>query len=294
MTKNGKISIIALAAGVFACTAARAVGIMQFTDMKTGFLAHGAEMGFCLAFYVIIVAAAVITALFAPKTTDNTQTKTGTLSANKTLVIGWISVFMAALAAWDGIKNMNMQNPFWFIIVGDFAAAAYIEAVGIITLLKKKITAGIGFMYSIFGIYFVLRGISTLAQTMAVLSVQEYLTEALCATFGGVFFALFGKVISGNSEKHTLFFMRLWGAGAAVVTLSSAFGEIIAKLFGSSEISERITFDIAAAQNYMQNNVMSENGSYMMSVMPPVNIAMGIFAAVAVIMTLNINTKQDS
>ena len=282
MTKNGKISIIALAVGFIACLAARTVGILSFTDMKTGFLVHGSEVAYCLIFYGVLAVCAVLTAVFAPKIAPGEEK----LSAKGTTIIGAIMLVVSALAILDGFMNMNTPSPFMLIVIADFAGAAYIAAVGIITLLKKKITAGIGFMYSIVGVYFIIRGISAIAQRMVINGIQEYLLEALSVTMGGIFFALFGKVLSGNSEKRSLFFMRLWGSASAILTLSSAFGAIFAKFFGSAEISGRITADFAEAQRFTQENYMSESGCYMMSIMPYVNIAMGIFAAVGVILSL--------
>lgn len=281
MTKNGRISIIALAAGFVLCLTARIIGIVFFTDIKTGFLVHGSEVAYCLIFYGICAATALLTAAFASNIKADEK-----LSGKGTLLLGWITVLMAALAAWDGFLNMNAEKPFTPVIIGDFAAAVYIEAVGIFTLVRKRISAGVGFMYSIIGAYFVFRGIASIAQRMAIITVQEYLLEALSVTMGGVFFALFGKIYSGNGEKRSMFFMRLWGAGTAVLTLSSSFGTIFAKLFAPAEISGRITADFTAAQRFFQDNVMSADGNYMMSFVPYVNMAMGIFAAAAVILSL--------
>ena len=288
MTKNGRVSIIALAAGFVACLAARTVGILKFTDMKTGFLVHGSEIAYCLIYFGILAVCAVLTALFAPKTEPGSEK----LSGKGTMTVGALMLILAAFAAFDGVMNMNTLKPFTLVIIADFAAAAYIAVVGIITLMKKKAGGGIGFMYSVVGIYFILRGIVAISQRMVILSIQEYLLEALCVTMGGIFFTLFGKVLSGNSEKRTLFFMRLWGAGTAILTLSSSFGAIFAKLFGSKEISGRITADFAEAQRFMQENAMSAGGNYMMSFMPYVNTVMGIFAAAAVIMLLGKNKTE--
>ncbi|MCH5207449.1 MAG: hypothetical protein J1F04_01085 [Oscillospiraceae bacterium] len=287
MTKNGTASIIALAAGIVLCTAARVVGILFFTDMKTGFLFHESEFLYCVIFYVICAASAVLTAAFAPKY----PTEGSGLSKNKTLVVGWIMVFMAALAAWDGISNLSSVNYSLLIIIGDFVAAVYIEIVGIVTLVKKKISAGLGFMYSVVGVYFILRAVEILSQRMVIISVQEYLLEVLGVSAGAVCFALFGKIYSDNGEKRSVFFLRFWGSGAAVITVSTFLGAVLAKLFGPDEISKRITADFIEAQRYYQENAMSADGSYMMSFVPYVNAVMGIFAAAAVIMSLSENTS---
>lgn len=280
MTKNGRISVIALAAGFAACLAARTVGILFFTDMKTGFLFHESAAAYCIVFYGICVAAAVLTAVFAKDIQKSEITGAGAL------VLGWITVLMAGFAAWDGILGLNSDNPFWLKIISDFVGAAVIEVLGIAALVKKRIGGGIGFVYTIAGAYFILRGISCLAQRMVVLSVQEYLLETLSVTAGGVFFALFGKIYSGNGEKRSMFFMRMWGTGTAVLTLSSSFGTIFAKLFGKKEISERITADFSQAQLYFQSNALSADGNYLMTFTPYVDMLMGIFAAAAVVLSL--------
>ncbi|MCH5204000.1 MAG: hypothetical protein J1F03_04580 [Oscillospiraceae bacterium] len=285
MTKNGRASMIAIIAGFVLCLAARTAGILFFTDMKTGFLFHGNELMYCLIFYGICAAAAVLTAVLAPKLPVESVRH----SKTQTLIIGWLMVIIAALAAWDGFLNISAENASLIIIIGDFAAALYIEIVGIMTLIKKEISAGLGFMYSVVGIYFILRGVCVILQNMIILSVQEYLLEVLGVTAGGVFFAIFGKIYSGNCEKRSMFFMRFWGAGAAVLTLSSSFGTIFAKLFGSEEIAGRITADFTEAQRYFQENAMSADGAYMMSFVPYVNMIMGIFAAAAVIMSFSEN-----
>ena len=285
MTKKSTVSIIALAAGIVFCTAARAVGILFFTDMKTGFLFHESELLYCLIFYVICIASAVLTAVFAPKA----ESEGAVVSKNKTLLLGWIMVFMAAFAAWDGVSNLSSVNDSLLILIGDFTAAVYIEIVGIVTLVKKRISAGLGFMYSVVGVYFILRAVDIILQRMVIISVQEYLLEVLGVSAGGVFLALFGKIYSNNAEKLSMFFLRFWGAGTAVITISSFLGTVFAKLFGSEEISKRITADFIEAQYYYQENVMSADGSYMMSFVPYVNVILGIFAAAAVIVSLSEN-----
>lgn len=284
MTKNGIASTVTLIAGVVFCTAARVMGILFFTDMKTGFLFHENELMYCVIFYAILAVSALLSAFLAPKTP---QPESMELSKGKTLFLGWIMVLLAAFAAWDGIENMNAVKPLLMIIIGDFAAAVYIEILGITTLVKKKIGAGVGFMYSVVGIYFILRAIAVLSVNMVVLEIQEHLLNALGVTAGGVFFTLFGTVYSGNAQKRTIFFMRLWGAAAAVLTLSSSIGTFAAKFLGSEDISGRITADFSSVQQFYQDNVMSANGSYLMTFVPYVNTLMGIFALVAVIMSFS-------
>lgn len=281
MTKNRRISVAALAVGFAACLALRIVGILSFTDIKTGFLLHENAVMYCIIFYGICAVSAVLTAVFAKNSSEKTE-----LTGAGAIVLGCITVLMAGFAAWDGILGLNSENPFLLRVISDFVGAAVIEILGIAVLIKKKIGGGIGFVYTVVGAYFILRGISCLAQKTLVLSVQEYLLEALGTTSGGVFLALFGKIYSGNSEKRSMFFMHLWGTATAVLTLSSSFGTIFAKIFGNNEISERITADFTLAERYFQSNALSADGNYLMTFTPYVDMLMGIFTAAAVVLSL--------
>ncbi len=281
MTKNGRIALTALIAGIVLCLAVRTVGILSFTDMKTGFLLSESAPAYCIVFYGVCAAASVVSALFAPKLLPDDIS----FSKGKIHLMGWIMVFIAAFAAWDGFQSLHTEAPSILRVCSDFAAAVFIEIVALITIVKKKFTPALGLMYAIVGAYFVLCGMAYVSQRMVILSVQEYLIEVLCATIGGVFFALFGKICSGNAEKHTVFFMRLWGSGAAIMTISSSLSVIIAKIFGGEEISSRITADIPEAVRFFQENALSPDGNYMMTFVPPVLTIMGVFAAFASALT---------
>lgn len=281
MTKNGRISAFALIAGIVLCVAARTIGILSFTDMKTGFLFHESTVLYCMIFFGLCACASVITAVSAPKTNG--------ISEKGTLILGSITVFIAAFAVYDGINGLNSIKPFMVRIIVDFVIAAFILVVGVLTLRKRKITPLIGFLYSVIGAYYIFLAVAGISQRMSVLTYHEYLLDVLTTTSGGIFLALFGKFYSGNSEKHTLFFMRFWGTAAAVFSLSSSLGTILAKIFGSEEISERITADPVVAEKFFQDNALSANGNYMMSYAPWVNLMVGIFAAAAVFMSFSKN-----
>ncbi len=285
MTKNGRISAIALIAGIVLCIAARTVGILSFTDMKTGFLFHESTVLYCVIFFGLCVCASVITAVTAPKAANKEISEKGMV------MLGCITVLIAAFAVYDGINGLNSIKPFTAGIVVDFVMAAYIFVVGVMTVRNKEMTPLLGFLYSVIGAYYIFLSVAGISQRMGVLTYQEYLLDALTTTSGGVFLALFGKFYSGNGEKRTLFFMRLWAAITAVFSLSSSFGTILAKIFGSKEISERITASPNLAQLFFQENALSAEGNYMMSFAPWVNLLIGVFAVAAIF--ISYSEKKD-
>ena len=123
---------------------------------------------------------------------------------------------------------------------------------------------------------------------------------------GGVFFASWqmfadwairsiiftGRFLSGNETKHTRKAMCFWGVGTSALTLSSAFGTIIASIAAPEAVRSRIVMTSYDAESFRQASEGVD--AYKMVYTPWVNVFLGLLtAAVLVIMFMNKSPKSD-
>ena len=279
MSKNGKTALIAAGAGFVLCLAARLVTILFFTDMNTGFLTHGSEILCNLLNYGFLAAAAIAAGVLLRKEPKGVKP-----SENGCLAIGFFTLLAALCAGYEGITETSALSPSVFLIISDFVGAVYMAALAFVLLYKKEFTPALGFCYSIVGVYCIFRGISVFMNRMVIAAVPEYLAEVLEIVFLALFFAMFARLFSGNEEKLTKSMMFISGVGAAILTLSSSLGVIFSKLFAPAEISERISASANYAEVIYQNN--HGRDGYIMTFTPFVNMALGLLAVVAIVVTL--------
>lgn len=279
MSKNGKTALIAAGAGFVLCLAARLVTILFFTDMNTGFLTHGSEILCNLLNYGFLAAAAIAAGVLLRKEPKGVKP-----SENGCLAIGFLTLLAALCTGYEGITETSALSPSVFLIISDFVGAVYMAALAFVLLYKKEFTPALGFCYSIVGVYCIFRGISVFMNRMVIAAVPEYLAEVLEIVFLALFFAMFARLFSGNEEKLTKPMMFISGVGAAILTLSSSLGVIFSKLFAPAEIAERISASANYAEVIYQNN--HGRDGYIMTFTPFVNMALGLLAVVAIVVTL--------
>lgn len=287
MSKNNNLTIAIMEAGLILCLAARIFTIITATDMETGFLYHGSEILHNLLFYGICGAVMVGCAITA-RGSVGYEFRDG-----KAVVIGAAMLIMSACACYEGISEFSAYSPSVFLTAADLAGAALMLALALATLSAKKFGPALCFCYTLTGVYFVVRGIYTFINRMAITTVPEYFLDTLSVIFGAFFFAVLGKTLSGNTGKSERAAFCFWGAGTAVLSLSSSLGVIISKLAAPAEISSRITASSYEAEFFNQEIALGNNG-YMMSFMPIVNTALGVFAAAAVITALAPEKRKNS
>ena len=319
MRKNTKVALIITIIGIVLCAVVRFYMITVCTDMNTGFLYHDSNIVINIIFYVLYAAFVVGTVLAAVHTQKMFSNETGESentneraasdleaasamgaapaleaafaleaasaleenSAKKTIIIGFASLLLAICAFFDGITTQRLIIKSSFIIFADWAFALYIGILAFVTLYKKRFTPGLGFAYSFMGVFFLLRGIGDFMQRMVINAVPEYLIECMIEICGSIFFVMFAKFFSGNASKRTKSALFFWSSAAAILPLSSGAAVLGAKLFAPVEIRERITFSRLAAQSFYQNS--RGINPYMMCFPSLVNIALGIFALIVII-----------
>ena len=279
MSKKGKITLIAAGAGFALCLAARIAVITLFTDMKSGFLYNGNEVLCNILLYAGLLAAGI-----AAFVLTRNEPASANPSEKGCITIGFVTLLAAICAGYEGIAEMSALTPSVFLIIADFAGALYMAVLAFSILYKRSFSPGLGFCFSIIGVYCVIRGIYSFMSRMAITTVPEYLAEVLGLVLCACFFAMFAKLFSGNGEKRTMPALCLFGIGAGILTISGALGIIAAKLFAPAEIAERITASAKTAELFYQNN--QGRFGYMMTFTPYVNIALGLLAAVGVVVAL--------
>lgn len=275
MKKNAKITVAVLAAGIILSLAVRIYVIVAHTDMTTGFLYHGEELLCNALYYGLIVAAAVVsvfTARVDEKNGIGEQTASDIGGAG-VVIIGFFTMFAGLFAAYEGLTEMKAITPTKFLIVVDLLFSGVIVAISFVTVFRKKFTPGLGYSYTLIGAYCICRGIYCFMSKMAIVTVPEYLIECLSLVGMSVYFAMLGRFLSGNETDHTRKFLCFWGIGTASITLSSAFGTLIARFIAPEEIRARIVFTSYEAESFRQASAGAN--AYKLTATPWVNVCLG-------------------
>lgn len=290
MIKKQLIPSAALCVGTLLCTAARVLTIAQ-TDMKLGSIKHGAGV-LCNALYFgALIAAAAIAAVFAASGKNKSEKPASpSFSEKGAVAVGFGLLALSCGVAYDAVFVTKIGIISTIFMIISFAFAAAFAVLGFITLYKKEITPALGFAYSFGGIFFALRGIFCFMNRMAVATIPEYLLDVLSAVFGGVFFVMVGKLLSGNEGTLTRKMVIAWGTGAAELTLSAFLGTAAAKLFLGKEVSQWIVLTSAEANRYFQS-VQGVDG-YRLAFPAFASVGLGILAAACVI-ALSLNEKDS-
>lgn len=262
--------------GIVLCTAARVFTISQ-TDMRFGSIVHGYEVVCNALYYGMILLSAVLAAVFAPPARASVDSGDG--FSGCTAAVGFGLLAVGAGAGCDALSMMGVFSPIYVAVCIAFAAAFVITA--FITLTKKEIPRGLGFAYSFGGIYFVLRGIFCFMNRMVVANVPEYLISVLSAVLGGLFFAMAGKLFSGNEGRMTRRMLCAWGVGTSVMTISATLGAAAAKLFLGDEISQCIVLTSADAAEY--HELVRGVDGYRLACPAFSDIGLGVLALIVVI-----------
>jgi len=252
--------------------------------MRIGSIVHGSEI-LCSALYFGVLAAAAVTAIIAVSSKregddDATPTRLD-VSGGGAVAMGFGLLAVGLGAAYDAIMSVKTGPASAAFMVVSFVFAAVFVVFGFTTLYKKEISPGLGFAYSFGGIFFVLRGIFCFMNHMVVAAVPEYLIDVLCSVFGGLLFAMAGKLFSGNEGRMTRKMFCAWSVGAAVLTVSALLGTAAAKLFLGGEISQCIVLTSAEAAEYYE--MVKGVDGYRLAFPAFANIGLGVFAVTAVL-----------
>lgn len=290
MIKKQLIPSAALCIGTLLCTAARVLTIAQ-TDVKLGSIKHGAGV-LCNALYFgVLIAIAVLAAVLAAPTSGKTEKSSPQrLSGGGAVAIGFGLLALGCGVAYDAIFVTKIGIISTIFMIVSFAFAAAFAVLGFITLYKKEITPALGFAYSFGGVFFALRGIFCFMNRMAIATIPEYLLDVLSAVFGGVFFVMLGKLLSGNEGALTRKMVIAWGTGAAELTLSAFLGTAAAKLFLGKEVSQWIVLTSAEANRYFQS-VKGVDG-YRLAFPAFASLGLGVLAAACVV-ALSLSEKES-
>lgn len=282
MKKNSKITLLVMALGVILSTAARVFVISAHTDMNTGFLYHGDEL-LCNLLYFGVIAIASAAAIFTAKIDEKNGAKDLTAAAVPTVgavVMGFLTIFAGGFAIYEGIAEIHAITPNRFLMLSDFIFGTVLLVIAFVTLVKQKFTPGLGYSYSLIGVYCICRGIYGFMNRMAIVTVPEYLIETLSIIGMSVFFVLLGRYVSGNESSKTRAALAFWGVASASLTLSNALGTMIAKIAASSEVKARIVTSTYIAESFKQ--AQKGVNAYAMVFTPWVELFLAALAAAGV------------
>ncbi len=293
MNKKNALIPAVTAGGIVLCTAAFLL-IISKLNFDIGVLPSESVVPCNLFFYGAVLLAAAAGAVLSgksvreglPANAENTErprkNQYGAITA-----VGFGMLLLAFCAGAEGVKELSALTPSVFVIILNFTGAAVMCVTAFATLAVKEIKPWLGFMYSVVGVYFAMRGIVFFRARMAAVTFPEYLAECLTIIFGAVFLVMTGKMLSGNGGRHTRRGVCFWGIGAAVLPVSECFGTLIAKLFFSPEISLRIVSTANDAERAFQE--LCGVNAYHMAFPPYVHIALGIFAVILLTAESKIN-----
>ena len=281
--KNGKITLLVMAAGFVLCTAARVYSIVACTDMTTGFYYHDSALLCNILYYGLIVltfAGAAVAAHFDKKG-EFGRIEATDITKGRAAVIGFGTLILGLFALYEGLSETKQLTPAALLINSDFVFAGAAAVTAFIVLYLKGFRPFMGLIYAAGGIYFIMRGIYCFNNRMVIASVPEYLIEVLCTIGGAVSFVMIAKFLSGNAERFTKAALCGWCSATAVLTLSSGAAVMLADLIAPEEISRRITPSVYEAEMFFQTSYGNE--AYMMVYSPWVNMVMGAFIAAVMI-----------
>ena len=283
MKKNGKLTLVALAAGIILSTVVRFFVITKHTEMTTGFLYHGDELLWNGLYYgvVLLMSIAAIFTVMADKKKDTETLTASGIGRGRTIMIGLITMTAAVFAAYEGMDEMRAFTPTKFLIAADFLFAVVLAVIAFVTLYHKTFKPVIGYLYSLIGAYCICRGVYCFMSRMAISTVPEYLIECLGLIGMAIYFVLLGRFLSGNDSKLTKNALGFWGVGTASLTFSSAIASFVAKLAAPEEISTRIVYNSAAAESYRQASAGFD--AYKMVITSWVDIVLGVLIVVSLV-----------
>lgn len=283
MRKNGRITLAVLAAGIVLSAAVRFYVISAHTDMTTGFLYHGDEL-LCNILYYGIIFVTAIASIFTSRIGEagSVVGSASDVTGGKAVVTGFFDLAAGMLAAYEGITEMRAVSPTLFLTAVDFLFAAVLLVIGFVTLYKRSFTPGLGYAYSLIGVYCVFRGLYAFMNRMVIVTVPEYLVEILGLIFMALYFLVLGRYLSGNETRRTSGAVCFWGTSTAALVLSPALGTIAASLAAPAEISERIVFSSYAAESFRQ--MRQGIDAYNMVVTPWVNVMLGLMVVFSMFM----------
>ena len=272
-----------MAGGFLLALVVRIFQIIVCTDMNTGFLYHDNNFFEDYGFYIVAVlsAAGALFGAIVDSKRDLGGFGAEDIFGGRAAAIGFAMLLTGMCAAYEGYPEMKALSPSSFVIFVDFAFGAAMVIIAFITLYQKEFKPALGFSYFVTALYFTLRGVNIFLEKMVITTVPEYVIECICVIGGGVFFMLLAKFLSGNAQKNTKKALCAWGVPVAVMTLGSALATIISGFVAPAETAERITASKYTAELYYQVN--GGNDAYMMVYTPWVNVAMGVFIAVVLI-----------
>lgn len=291
MKKKVRATLAVMAGAILVGIVARVFIIVIHTDMNTGFLYHGEEL-LCNLMYYGVIAAASVAAIFAARSDEkdiSEQTAAG-ICAPKVVVMGMAVLLAGVFALIEGIGEIKAVSPMKFRTATDLVFAAILIATAVFTLYNRKFTPGIGYMYSLIGVFCICRGMYCFMNRMAIVTVPEYLIEALTLICMSVFFVVLAKYLSGNQSKHTRKAIAFWGTGTAALALSSSFGTLIASVAAPDVIRSRIVFSAYEAETFRQSAQGVD--AYNMTMTPWVDFLLGVLTAAALVAVFTRSPKS--
>lgn len=291
MPKKCPITPVILIIGVVLCAAARTFAIAQ-TDMLYGSLNHGYEVICNVLFYGVLAASVIIGTIsgsYPEKGKENAALKG--VSGKPAAAVGFGMLAVAVGVAYDAIFSAKSPYASTVYMIISYAFAAMFAVLGFVTLYKKAFSPALGFAYTFGGVFYVVKGIFFFRSHMVVSAIPEYLIEGMTCVLGGLFFVMAGKLLSGNEGRFTRKTLNVWGISSTVLTLSSFLGTAAAKLVLGEEISQRIVFTSAQAEQNFQEAHGTDG--YWLAFPSLAAVGLGIVAA-AVVIAVNISCKAEN
>lgn len=293
MKKNSKITLLVMAVGLVLCTAVRLYSIVACTDMTTGFYYYDSELLCNIIYFGLLILTFIGTLIAVRFDKQNAfgDLRSSDITGGKSAVIGFGTLILALCAVYEGMGEAKQLTPSSMLMITDYAFAAAFAILAFVVLYRKEFKPGMGFAYSVGGMYFIMRGIYCFNNRMVMASVPEYLIEVLCLVGGAVSFMMIARFLSGNDEKRTKNALCGWCSATAVLTLSSGLAAILADLLAPAEISSRITPSVYEAEMYRQTHFGIDG--YMMVYLPYVDLAMGLFVVAVMLVMFFTKPKNE-
>lgn len=236
-TKTGMLFLIYSLAAIIISSVIRFFQYVSIIDFSTGFYISGSETAGALIYIVLAVFGAGFAALTAvgckKRWTAVTVSSDG--MGNKSTLITGTGYLLAAVVQF--ISAINLDNAGLFKIVGSYALAISLAALGLCLMKSTVPPAVTGFINLLPSLYFFVTATELFTTDLTVKNRSDSLILLLTLVIGTIFFAALARFFSRLETKYSRIRELITGGFAFMLSGTHVLSKLIAYIFGSGTVA---------------------------------------------------------
>ncbi len=244
-TKTGMLFLIYSLAAIIISSVIRFFQYVSIIDFSTGFYISGSEAAGALIYIVLAVFGAGFAALTAfghkKRWTAVTVSSDG-MDGKSTLITG-TGYLLAAVVQF--ISAINLDNAGLFKIVGSYALAIALAALGLCLMKSTVPPAVTGFINLLPSLYFFVTATELFTTDLTVKNRSDSLILLLTLVTGTLFFAALARFFARLETKYSRIRELIAGGFTFILSGTHVISKLIANIFGGDAVSgmDAISFD---------------------------------------------------